>query len=172
MSATNDNQAVRSIVESEVTRDLKAQLGRANALCRIRFERIRELEAQLEAIGAGGVGPLMQSAKSNHVEQHLGMVAMPRAVVEQPQGDQEPVAYWIPKADQFCVAKPGERPFAKQWEPLHTHPQPPRKPLTDQVIQELADEGVFRANVFEIVRRIEEEHGIFKLRAIENGGDA
>lgn len=39
--------------------DLKAQLGHANALCRIRLERISELEAQLEAIGAGGVGPLM-----------------------------------------------------------------------------------------------------------------
>lgn len=59
MTACNDNESIRSIVESEVIRDLKAQLGRANALCRIRFDRIRELEAQLEAIGAGGVGPLM-----------------------------------------------------------------------------------------------------------------
>lgn len=50
-------------------------------------------------------------------------------------------------------------------------PHPTRQPLTDQVIQELADEGVFHANVFEIVRRIEEEHGIFKLRAQGIGGE-
>lgn len=56
--------------------------------------------------------------------------------------------------------------------PLYTHPHPTRQPLTDQVIQELADEGVFHANVFEIVRRIEEEHGIFKLRAQGIGGGA
>lgn len=31
-----------------------------------------------------------------------------------------PVAWWIPKAEQFCLAKPsGERPFAKAWEPLY-----------------------------------------------------
>lgn len=47
----------------------------------------------------------------------------------------------------------------------------PRQPLTDGVIQELADEGVFHANVFEIVPRIEEEHGIFKLRAHGIGGE-
>ena len=59
MTAGGDNKAIHGIVESEVIRNLKAQLGRANALCRIRLDRIRELEAQLEAIGAGGVGPLM-----------------------------------------------------------------------------------------------------------------
>jgi len=42
---------------------------------------------------------------------------------------QEPVAWWIPKAEQFCLQDPsGERPFAKAWEPLYTHPQP-RKPV-------------------------------------------
>lgn len=44
MTSTNDNEAVHSIVESAIIRDLKAQLGRANALCRIRLDRIRELE--------------------------------------------------------------------------------------------------------------------------------
>ena len=50
---------------------------------------------------------------------------------------------------------------------LAAAPQPASvelEPLSDYVIQELADDGVFRANVFEIVRRIEEKHGIFKLR--------
>lgn len=37
----------------------------------------------------------------------------------------EPVAWWIPKAEQFCLAdKSGDRPFAKAWEPLYTAPQP------------------------------------------------
>jgi hypothetical protein len=36
--------------------------------------------------------------------------------------EQEPVAWWIPKAEQFCIKQPGERPFAKAWEPLYTHP--------------------------------------------------
>ena len=32
---------------------------------------------------------------------------------------QEPVAWWIPKAEQFCLSsKDGSRPFAKAWEPL------------------------------------------------------
>lgn len=65
MTADDDNEAVRSIVESEVIRNLKAQLSRTNALCRIRFDRIRELEAQLEAIGAGGVGPLMPKSTTS-----------------------------------------------------------------------------------------------------------
>jgi hypothetical protein len=40
--------------------------------------------------------------------------------LEEPE--QEPVAWWIPKAEQFCIKQPGERPFAKAWEPLFTHP--------------------------------------------------
>jgi len=34
----------------------------------------------------------------------------------------QPVAYWIPKAEQFCIASPSGRPFAKAWEPLYTTP--------------------------------------------------
>lgn len=36
--------------------------------------------------------------------------------------DQKPVAYWIPKAEQFCFASPTGRPFAKAWEPLYAAP--------------------------------------------------
>ena len=43
----------------------------------------------------------------------------------QPSGAGEPVAWWIPKAEQFCLAdKSGDRPFAKAWEPLYATPQP------------------------------------------------
>ena len=41
---------------------------------------------------------------------------------QQAQPQQEPVAYWIPKAEQFCIADPSGRPFAKAWEPLHASP--------------------------------------------------
>lgn len=36
--------------------------------------------------------------------------------------EQRPVAYWIPKAEQFCFASPTGRPFAKAWEPLYAVP--------------------------------------------------
>jgi hypothetical protein len=54
------------------------------------------------------------------------------------QPEQEPVAYWIPKAEQFCFASPTGRPFAKAWEPLYTSP-PQRQPLTDEEIAEVAE---------------------------------
>jgi hypothetical protein len=46
----------------------------------------------------------------------------------------EPVAWWIPKAEQFCLQNPsGERPFAKAWEPLYaTPPQRTWVGLTDE----------------------------------------
>lgn len=44
----------------------------------------------------------------------------------------QPSAWWIPKAEQFCLAKQsGERPFAKAWEPLYTKQQ-----LDDAISQE------------------------------------
>jgi hypothetical protein len=39
------------------------------------------------------------------------------------QPEQEPVAWWVPKAEQFCLpSSDGTRPFAKAWEPLYTTP--------------------------------------------------
>ena len=34
----------------------------------------------------------------------------------------EPVAWWIPEAEQFCMNTPEGRPFAKHWEPLYAAP--------------------------------------------------
>ena len=31
----------------------------------------------------------------------------------------EPVAYWVPKAEQFAIPQKGCRPFAKAFEPLY-----------------------------------------------------
>ena len=47
-----------------------------------------------------------------------------RAALAQPAASGEPVAYWIPKAEQFCIAEPGERPFASAWQPLYANAQP------------------------------------------------
>ena len=61
---------------------------------------------------------------------HKAITALTAALEQQAQ--QEPVAYWIPKAEQFCIADPSGRPFAKVWEPLYTSPPAQRKPLTDE----------------------------------------
>ena len=53
---------------------------------------------------------------------------------------QKPVAWWIPKAKQFCLpSSDGTRPFAKAWEPLYTSP-PAQRPwvgLTDKETEHL-----------------------------------
>lgn len=94
-----------------------------------------------------------------------------------PQVEQEPVAWmydWITEEGALVTDWIGTDLAIVQGHnirPLYTNPQPKREPLTNELIQELAEEGVFHANVFEIVRRIEEEHGIFKLRAHGIGGE-
>ena len=68
------------------------------------------------------------------------------------QPEQEPVAWWIPKAEQFCLpSSDGTRPFAKAWEPLYTTP-PQRKwvGLTDEEIKELD-----LSNYVQVVRIVE-----------------
>lgn len=57
--------------------------------------------------------------------------------------------------------------FLPHWPHWGLHRQPPkdRKPISKARIDELADEGVFHANVYEIVRRIEEEHDIMLLKS-------
>jgi len=82
---------------------------------------------------------------------------------KQEQG--EPVAWWIPKAEQFCLQSPsGKRPFAKAWEPLYTTPQQ-RKPLTDEQIESIADEYLVDYRIpagcaWNFARDIEAAHGI------------
>jgi hypothetical protein len=61
---------------------------------------------------------------------------------EMGEQEQEPVAWWIPKAEQFCIKQPGERPFAKAWEPLYT--TPPRRKwrgLTEEEIEDMSVTG-------------------------------
>ena len=54
------------------------------------------------------------------------------------QPEQEPVAWWIPKAEQFCLpSSDGTRPFAKAWEPLYT--TPPQRTWVGLTDEEIAD---------------------------------
>ena len=54
------------------------------------------------------------------------------------QPEQEPVAWWIPKAEQFCLpSSDGTRPFAKAWEPLYT--TPPQRTWVGLTEEEIAD---------------------------------
>ena len=74
-----------------------------------------------------------------------GIFCYARAVLKkwgQPAQAAEPVAWWIPKAEQFCIAgKSGDRPFAKAWEPLYTAPQPvAREPLSAAQKQHIHNE--------------------------------
>jgi hypothetical protein len=80
------------------------------------------------------------SAMEYHVEQtrpiHSTTVALQaarEAIRAQPAPVQEPVAYWIPKAKQFCIADPSGRPFAKAWEPLYTTPPAQQAPVQEPV---------------------------------------
>ena len=71
------------------------------------------------------------------IEEWLPLYTTPTA---QPAPVQEPVAYWIPKAEQFCIADPSGRPFAKAWEPLYTTPPAAQRQwvgLTDEEIESL-----------------------------------
>lgn len=78
----------------------------------------------------------------------------------------EPVAWWIPKAEQFCLAdKSGDRPFAKAWEPLYTTPQPTHAqagavPLTDAQIESLLWTYGYDTDDERMVAMLKEAHGI------------
>ena len=61
--------------------------------------------------------------------------------LEQQAEPVEPVAWWIPKAEQFCIAKRGERPFAKAWEPLYTAPPQQAEPV--EPVEPVGAAGLF-----------------------------
>ena len=113
--------AAASDEDGDIISALREKLGRAHALCRIRLDRIRELEAMLYAVGAGGVGKMGQ----------------PPAVKEsltdgQPQVEQEPVAWAVMKNGEICwdadypfSNEPGWSDSDQECVPLYTRPQPP-----------------------------------------------
>jgi hypothetical protein len=53
------------------------------------------------------------------------MIAVCRELAAAKQGEAVPAAWCIPETEQFTFnIPPGERPFAKAWKPLFTHPAP------------------------------------------------
>ena len=63
----------RHLAELDATGQLATDIGRAtDELCRL-HARVTELESQLDAVGAGGVGPLM-APQPDHCARHLNMV--------------------------------------------------------------------------------------------------
>jgi hypothetical protein len=57
----------------------------------------------------------------------------------------EPVAWWIPKAEQFCLQAPsGERPFAKAWEPLYA--ASPKQEAKDDSVARYCCHSCFKAS--------------------------
>ena len=94
-----------------------------------------------------------------NIRAHKQCESLRQAIAETEK--QEPVAWWVPKAEQFCLQNPsGERPFAKAWEPLYTTPQQ-RKPLTDEQIKRIWESLPFCNGAWEtFAREIEAVHGI------------
>ena len=105
---------------------------------------------------------------------HIAARRALRAALEQPQGDQEPVA-WLKEWSSVGNARTGMRrvdltPECETWlanmfptiTPLYTHPQPKRQPLTDEQIRkigtDLPEEHRFHSRMF--ARAIERAHGI------------
>lgn len=86
-------------------------LGKANALARIRATRIEELEAQLYAVGAGGVGPLIPVTvqhqdnpnSDNELQRKTGDSVTSSSVPARQAAGLEPVKLHLTMcADQHC----------------------------------------------------------------------
>ena len=104
--------------------------------------RVADLEAQLYAVGAGGVGKLEQPQSVTNCHQ------------SQPQGEQEPVAYYVmngaalfqlfrSKSQADALAYDLQKRHELSGSPAHFHvvpfytrPQPKREPLTDEQISD------------------------------------
>ena len=161
------DEAVRSIVESEIIRDLKAQLGRANALCRIRLDRIRELEEK--TITETDPGSAYQRGYMDGMAKGRRDAAID--ALEQPV-EQEPVAWIEVKPNMFDTSCRGVASVLDHKLPpgdhhLYTHSQPQRGPLSDKALNLIASgwhlhllEGEDKKDVFEFARAIERAHGI------------
>lgn len=96
------------------------------------------------------------------------------SAVQQPQGEQEPVAWirteWSSRNVTFdgppAVPSVRDELTKPAWTPLYTRPQRERQPLSTARIDELIEEGIFGGNPYELVRRLEEERGVFMTRPL------
>ena len=94
--------------------------------------------------------------------------------VVQSQVEQEPVAWirtdWSSRDVTFdgppAVPSVRDELTKPAWTPLYTRPQRERQPLSTERIDELIEEGIFGGNPYELVRRLEEERGVFMTRPL------
>lgn len=128
-----------------------------------------ELIAELEVAGVafmkfrGGLGGTKEVWTTSGSQDAKKIAQGMRAAIAkwgQPAQAAEPVAWWIPKAEQFCIAdKSGDRPFAKAWEPLYTAPQPvAREPLSHAQAKALVLK--YGNDPLNLVFQVELAHGI------------
>ena len=138
--------AAASDEDGDTISALREKLGRAHALCRIRLDRIRELEAMLRGAGAGGVG------KS-----------------EQPQVEQEPVAWIEVKPNPFDASCRGVASVFDHKLPPGDYAlyATPNRMLSDKELNLIASawhlhllDGKDKKDVFDFARAIERAHGI------------
>lgn len=95
------------------------------------------------------------------------------ALYTHPQPQQEPVA-WLHRCNKnpsivelsFSKREPKLASKGYKAHPLYTRQQPKREPLSTARIDELIEEGIFGGNPYELVRRIEEERGVFMTRSL------
>lgn len=97
-------------------------------------------------------------------------ILIERVVLEQPQVEQEPVAWAVMQGGAICWEadypfsnEPGWCDSDQQSVPLYTQPQLPRQPLTDEWIRMIYDECDAETGdefIFAFARAIEFAHGI------------
>ena len=103
-------------------------------------------------------------------------IAALRAALEQPQGEQEPVAWISPSALEWSTRESEKvvkltrkaQPEYDFTEPLYTHPQPAQKPLTDDQVlkavrhlyQSDLPVGMGFSDDLDVARAIEAAHNI------------
>ena len=108
------------------------------------------LEQALESLNSfeQNYGELLQTPRT--AEQLDAVAAALRAALEQPQGEQEPVAWLFQHEEtgltEFVDVQQVEWGFEKnnpRWQkiyPVYLNPQPKRQPLTDEQIFDLAEQ--------------------------------
>ena len=151
--------------------------------------RVADLEAQLYAVGAGGVGKLEQpqsvtdchqsqpkgeppgSTESAYQRGYLDGMAKGRRDAALDAAEQQPVAWLLRDANNHKVwflEKTGTPTgYRGEWikTPLYARPQPKREPLTDERIREIGqtytDESwIDEGWSYSFARAIEAAHGV------------
>lgn len=85
--------------------------------------------------------------------------------VEQSQAEQKPRFFY--DEEDALLWTPEEAQYGPEgMTALYTNPQPQQEPLSTARIDELIEEGIFGGNPYELVRRLEEERGVFMTRPL------